>query len=105
MTEQVEYNQMQFVIKPYDMLTIIFYDAHSRNHITLITICFLRCRENLYDMLTPIYLDANNDNHILLRSQDNLRDMLTLIFYDAHSHNHITITICLLRCQEIYMTC
>ena len=36
MTEQVEYNQMQFVIKPYDMLTIIFYDAHSHNHISCI---------------------------------------------------------------------
>ena len=71
MTEQVEYNQMQFVIKPYDMLTIIFYDAHSHNHITLITttICLLCCQENQYDMLTPIYLDANNDNHILLRSK------------------------------------
>ena len=91
MTEQVEYNQMQFVIKPYDMLTIILYDAHSHNHITLITvtICLLRCQENLYDMLTIIILDANNDNHIklticLLRSQDNLQDMLTIIFYDAH---------------------
>ena len=86
MTEQVEYNQMLFVIKPYDMLTIIFYDAHGHNHITLITItiCLLRCQENLYDMLTPIYLDANNDNHILLRSQDNLQDMLTIIFYDVH---------------------
>ena len=29
MTEQVEYNQMQVVIKPYNMLTLIFYDAHS----------------------------------------------------------------------------
>ena len=59
---------MQFVIKPYDMLTIIFYDAHSHNHITLITmtICLLRCQENLYDMLTLIFLDANNDNHITL---------------------------------------
>ena len=86
MTEQVEYNQMQFVIKPYDMLTIIFYGAHCHNHITLITItiCLLCCQENLYDMLTPIYLDANNDNHILFRSQDNLQDMLTIIFYDAH---------------------
>ena len=57
MTEQVEYNQMQFVIKPYDMLTIIFYDAHSHNHITLITItiCLLRCQENLYDMLILIF--------------------------------------------------
>ena len=68
MTEQVEYNQMQFVIKPYDMLTIIFYDAHSHNHITLITVtlCLLRCQENLYDMLTIIILDANNDNYITL---------------------------------------
>ena len=64
MTEQVEYNQMQVVIKPYDMLTLIFYDAHSHNHIT-ITICLLRSQENLYDMPT-------------------------LIFYDAHSHKHIT---------------
>ena len=56
MTEQVEYNQMQFVIKPYDM-TIIFYDVHSHNHITLITItiCLLRCQENLYDMLILIF--------------------------------------------------
>ena len=92
---------MKFVIKPYDMLTIIFYDAHSHNHITLITItiCLLRCQENLYDMLTPIYLDANNDNHILLRSRDNLQDMLTYILR-RHSHNHITITICLLCSQE-----
>ena len=40
MTEYVEYNQMQVAIKPYDMLPIIFYDAHSHNHIT-ITICLL----------------------------------------------------------------
>ena len=54
MTEQVEYNQMQFIIKPHDMLTIIFYDAHSHNHITLITItiCLLRSQDNLHDMQT-----------------------------------------------------
>ena len=40
------------------MLTLIFYDGHSHNHITLT----IR----------------------LLRSQDNLHDMLTIIFYDAH---------------------
>ena len=46
MTEYVEYNQMQVAIKPYDMLPIIFYDAHSHNHIT-ITICLLCSQENL----------------------------------------------------------
>ena len=82
MTEQVEYNQMQVVIKPHDMLTLIFYDAHSHNHIT-ITICLLCSQENLYDMPTIIFYDANNDNHItlticLLRSQDNLHDILCI---------------------------
>ena len=82
MTEQVEYNQMQVVIKQYDMLTLIFYDAHSHNHIT-ITICLLCSQENLYDMPTIIFYDANNDNHVtpkicLLRFQDNLHDMLSV---------------------------
>ena len=82
MTEQVEYNQMQVVIKQYDMLTLIFYDAHSYNHIT-ITICLLCSQENLYDMPTIIFYDANNDNHVtpkicLLRFQDNLHDMLSV---------------------------
>ena len=45
---------MQVAIKPYDMLTLIFYDAHSHNHIT-ITICLLRSQENLYDMPTIIF--------------------------------------------------
>ena len=78
------------------MLTLMFYDAHSHNRIT-IRICLLRSRENLYDMLTLLFYDANNDCHItlkicLLLSQDNLHDMLTLIFYDAHNHNHVTAT-------------
>ena len=82
MTEQVEYNQMQVVIKQYDMLTLIFYDAHSHNHIT-ITICLLCSQENLYDMPTIIFYDANNDNHVtpkicLLRFQDKLHDMLSV---------------------------
>ena len=64
------------------MLTLIFYDAHSHNHIT-ITICLLCSQENLYDMLTIIFYDANNDNHVtpkicLLRFQDNLHDMLCI---------------------------
>ena len=46
---------MKVVIKQYDMLTLIFYDAHSHNHIT-ITICLLRCQENLYDMLIDSYI-------------------------------------------------
>ena len=29
---------MQVIIKPYDMLTLIFYNAHSHNYIT-ITVC------------------------------------------------------------------
>ena len=87
---------MQVVIKIYGMLTLMFLDARSHNHIT-IRICLLRSRENLYDMLTLLFYDANNDNHItlkicLLLSQDNLHDMLTLIFYDAHNHNHVTAT-------------
>ena len=45
MTEQVEYNQMQVVIKPYDMPTLIFYDAHSHKHITQ-TICLLRSKDS-----------------------------------------------------------
>ena len=65
---------MQVVIKPYDMLTLIFYDAHSHNIIT-ITICLLSSQENLYDMPNIIFCDANNDNHVtrkicLLRFQD-----------------------------------
>ena len=64
------------------MLTLIFYDAHSHNHIT-ITICLLCSQENLYDMPTIIFYDANNDNHItpkicLLLFQDNLHDMLCI---------------------------
>ena len=73
---------MQVVIKPYDMLTLIFYDAHSHNHIT-IAICLLCSQENLYDMPTIIFYDENNDNHVtpkicLLHSQDNLHDMLCI---------------------------
>ena len=73
---------MQVVIKPYDTLTLIFYDAHSHNHIT-ITICLLCSQENLYDMPTIIFYDENNDNHVtpkicLLHSQDNLHDMLCI---------------------------
>ena len=73
---------MQVVIKPHDMLTLIFYDAHSHNHIT-ITICLLCSQENLYDMPTIIFYDTNNDNHVtpkicLLRFQDNLHDMLCI---------------------------
>ena len=64
------------------MLTLILYDAHSHNHIT-ITICLLCSQENLYDMPTIIFYDANNDNHAtlkicLLRFQDNLHDMLCI---------------------------
>ena len=64
------------------MLTLIFYDAHSHNHIT-ITICLFCSQENLYDMPTIIFYDANNDNHVtpkicLLRFQDNLHDMLCI---------------------------
>ena len=58
MTEQVEYNQMQVVIKPYDMLTLIFYDAHSHKHITQ-KICLLRSKDNLHYMLTIIFYDAH----------------------------------------------
>ena len=73
---------MLVVIKPYDMLTLIFYDAHSHNDIT-ITICLLCYQENLYDMPTVIFYDANNENHVtpkicLLRFQDNLHDMLCI---------------------------
>ena len=75
---------MQVVIKPYDMLTVIFYDAHSHNHITIIITIWLLCsQESLYDMPTLIFCDANNDNHItpkicLLRFRDNLHDMLCI---------------------------
>ena len=99
---------MQVVIKPYDMLTIIFYGAHSHNHITL-TICLLRFQDNLHDMLTIIiFYDAYlteqveyNQMQVVIKPYD----MLTIIFYNAHSHSHITITIFFLRCQEIYTTC
>ena len=64
------------------MLTLIFYDAHSNNHIT-ITVCFLCSQENLHDMPTIIFYDANHDNHVtlkicLLRFQDNLHDTLCI---------------------------
>ena len=73
---------MQVVIKPYDMLTLLFYDPHSHNHIT-ITIRLLCSQKNLHDMPTIIFYDANNDNHVtpkicLLRFQDSLHDMLCI---------------------------
>ena len=57
---------MQVVIKPYDMPTLMFYDAHNHNRIT-ITICLLRSREKFLTLLTEklltlLFYHANNDN-------------------------------------------
>ena len=63
MTEQVEYNQMQVLIKPYDMLTLTFYDAHSHKNITQ-TICLFRSQDNLHDMLTRLLYFTSRKAHM-----------------------------------------
>ena len=77
---------MQVVMKPYDMLTLIFYDAHSHNHIILTIICLLHSQDNSHDTLTIIFYDAHMTEQVEYNQMQFVikpYDMLTIIFYDA----------------------